>query len=44
MEQCSKEQEIWRKRTNQDLCQLYKYLDIVADIKKKIYELRDIPL
>ena len=44
MDQWSKEQEIWKKRTNQDLCKLYKYLDILADIKKKIDELRDIPL
>jgi hypothetical protein len=44
MDQWSKGQEIWRKRNNQNLCQLYKYLDTLADIKKKIYELRDIPL
>ena len=25
-----------KKKTNQDLFQLYKYLDIVADIKKQI--------
>jgi phosphoserine aminotransferase len=29
------EQGIWRKISNQELRQLYKNLDIVADIKKK---------
>ena len=29
------EQRIWRIRTNQELRELYKDLDIVADIKKK---------
>ena len=29
---------MWRKRTNQELRELYKYLDIVADIKKEILE------
>jgi hypothetical protein len=31
-------QGIWRIRTNQELRELYKYLDIVADIKKKRLE------
>jgi hypothetical protein len=29
---------IWRKRTKQELRELYAYVDIVADIKKKITE------
>jgi hypothetical protein len=32
------EQGTWRIRTNLELRELYKYLDIVADIKKKILE------
>ena len=32
------EQEMWRIRTNQELRELYKYLDIVADIKKETLE------
>jgi hypothetical protein len=36
MDQCSKEQEVLRNRTKQELSQLYKYLDIVADGIKKI--------
>ena len=32
------EQGIWRIRTNQELRELYKDLDIVADIKKKRLE------
>jgi hypothetical protein len=32
------EQGIWRIRTNKELRELYKDLDIVADIKKKRFE------
>jgi len=32
------EQRIWRKRTNQELREQYKDVDIVADIKKKRLE------
>jgi len=32
------EQGIWIIRSNQEMRELYKYLDIVVDIKKKILE------
>jgi len=32
------EQGIWRVRTKQELRELYKYLDVVAGIKKKRFE------
>jgi len=32
------EQGMWRKRTNEELRELYKYLDIVADNKKETLE------
>jgi len=32
------EQGTWRIRTNPELRELYKYLDIIADIKKKRLE------
>jgi hypothetical protein len=32
------EQGIWRIRTDKELGELYKYLDMVADIKKKSFE------
>jgi hypothetical protein len=32
------EQGIWRKRTNQELKELYRDLDIVGDSKKKRFE------
>jgi hypothetical protein len=31
-------QGVWRARTNQELWELYKDMDIVADIKKKTLE------
>jgi hypothetical protein len=35
------EQGIWRIRTNQELWELYKDLDTLPDIKKKIWNVQD---
>jgi len=32
------QQGMWRIRTDQELRELYEHLDIVADVKKKIFE------